>query len=165
MLKILAEQLLTDDELWVFKQTLQHFRVTRSVPSLCTSLRPLITSTERLMLLVELAQRLPSEPLRRDFQKLCTLHFPKYHTFLRYFTPQPVTDGSKVIAQDASGQYLVTNKIFEKNGSAAAGYAPQVRAWGVLLWGGVGGWGSRTWVWVWFLCGSVWGRGGGGGGE
>ena len=124
VLKNLAEQLLTDDELWVFKQTLQHFRVTRSVPSLCTSLRPLITSTERLMLLVELAQRLPSEPLRRDFQKLCTLHFPKYYTFLRYFTPQPVTDGSKVIAQDASGQYLVTNKIFEKN----AAYSTQVRA-------------------------------------
>ncbi|XP_070192937.1 uncharacterized protein [Littorina saxatilis] len=115
VLKNLAEQLLSEDELWIFKQTLQHFRVTRSVPSLCTSLRPLITSTERLMLLVELAQHLPTEPLRRDFQKLCTLSFPKYHTFLRYFTPHQVTDGSKVIARDASGQYLVANKTFEKN--------------------------------------------------
>ncbi|XP_076448180.1 uncharacterized protein LOC143284923 isoform X2 [Babylonia areolata] len=116
VLKNLAEQLLTsDEELWTFKQSLQHFRVTRSVPSLCTALRPLITCTERLMLLVELANHLPTEPLRRDFQKLCTLEFPKYHTFLRYFTPQPVTDGSKVIAQDASGQLLVANKVFEKN--------------------------------------------------
>ncbi|KAK7490029.1 hypothetical protein BaRGS_00018729 [Batillaria attramentaria] len=115
VLKNLAEQLLTDDELWVFKQSLQHFRVTRSVPSLCTALRPLISNTERLMLLVELAQHLPSEPLRRDFQKLCTLHFPKYHTFLRYFSPQQVTDGSKVIAQDASGQLQVVNKGFEKS--------------------------------------------------
>ena len=63
----------------------------------------------------------PANPCAGDFQKLCTLHFPKYHTFLRYFTPQPVTDGSKVIAQDASGQYLVTNKIFEKNGSRCCG--------------------------------------------
>lgn len=115
VLKNLAEQLLSNDELWIFKQSLQHFRVTRSVPSLCTALRPLIANTERLMLLVELAQHLPSEPLRRDFHKLCTLHFPKYHTFLRYFSPQQVTDGSKVIAQDASGQLQVVNKGFEKS--------------------------------------------------
>ncbi|KAL8594705.1 hypothetical protein ACOMHN_051651 [Nucella lapillus] len=110
ILKNLAEQLLSAEELWVLKQSLQHFRVTRSVPSLCTALRPLIVNTERLMLLVELAHLLPTEPLRRDFQKLCTLHFPKYHTFLRYFSPQPVTDGSKVIAQDSSGQLLVASK-------------------------------------------------------
>lgn len=114
MLKNLAEQLLTSDECWTFKQALQHFRRTRSVPTLCAQVRPLISTTERLMLLVELSHHLPTEPLRRDFHRLCTLQFPKYHTFLRYFTPHsPAGGGSKVVAQDPKGHLQVVRTRYE----------------------------------------------------
>ncbi|PVD25193.1 hypothetical protein C0Q70_15691 [Pomacea canaliculata] len=114
VLKNLAEQLLTSDECWTFKQALQHFRRTRSVPTLCAQVRPLISTTERLMLLVELSHHLPTEPLRRDFHRLCTLQFPKYHTFLRYFTPHsPAGGGSKVVAQDPKGHLQVVRTRYE----------------------------------------------------
>jgi hypothetical protein len=65
--------------------------------------------------------------LCRDFQKLCTLQFPKYHTFLRYFTPQPVTDGSKVITQDSTGQYKVATKTYTNGGGQVSGLVSALR--------------------------------------
>ncbi|XP_067684623.1 uncharacterized protein [Haliotis asinina] len=114
ILRNLAEELLNEDECIVFKQALQHFRVSRSVPTLCTELKPVINTTEKLMLLLELSGKLPLQ-LQRDFHKLCSLQFSSYEAFLKYFnTGNPLSDDPKVIAKDSSGQFQVVSTGFEK---------------------------------------------------
>ncbi|XP_046568477.1 uncharacterized protein LOC124276860 isoform X2 [Haliotis rubra] len=114
ILRNLAEELLNEDECSVFKQALQHFRVSKSVPTLCTELKPVINTTEKLMLLLELSGKLPLQ-LQRDFHKLCSLQFSSYEAFLKYFnTGNPLSDDPKVIAKDSSGQFQVVSTGFEK---------------------------------------------------
>ncbi|XP_071084130.1 uncharacterized protein [Haliotis cracherodii] len=114
ILRNLAEELLNEDECSMFKQALQHFRVSKSVPTLCTQLKPVINTTEKLMLLLELSSKLPLQ-LQRDFHKLCSLQFSSYEAFLKYFnTGNPISDDPKVIAKDSSGQFQVVSTGFEK---------------------------------------------------
>ncbi|XP_041348495.1 uncharacterized protein LOC121368045 [Gigantopelta aegis] len=116
ILKNLAQELLTDEECLKFKQALQHFRISKSVPSLCTQLKNVITSTDKLILLLELSSRLPKQ-LQQDFHKLCSIQFPMYEAFLKYFTQghrNSLRSDPKVIARDESGQFQVISTGFEK---------------------------------------------------
>ena len=116
VLKNLARELLTDEECLKFKQALQHFRISKSVPSLCTQLNGVISSTDKLILLLELSSRLPKQ-LHQDFHKLCSIQFPMYEAFLKYFTQgnrNSLRSDPKVIACDESGQFQVISTGFEK---------------------------------------------------
>lgn len=102
-LRLLANQLLTKEESEVFKEALHNFRVSKSIPKLCSQLRPIISTVEKMILLVEISNRLPSH-LRQDFHRLCSLHFDKYNDVLKTMTPgKQFQEKAKVIAQDSTG--------------------------------------------------------------
>lgn len=110
----LAEELLTEDECEEFKQALHHFRVSHSVTSLCQQLYPVINTTSKILLLVELSNRMPSK-LQEDFHRLCSLQFPNYETYLKIFTSGNASNEvPKVIAQDSSGKLRIVSRGSEK---------------------------------------------------
>ncbi|GFR66345.1 whirlin [Elysia marginata] len=108
ILKNLAHDMLSGDENAQFKDALQRYRQSASLTSLVSQLTKVIKGTEKLMLLVELSNALPKH-LRKDFQKLCCLHFPEYESFLTYFTPGTVGERSRIITQDPTGQFQVVS--------------------------------------------------------
>ncbi|KAK3103412.1 hypothetical protein FSP39_019029 [Pinctada imbricata] len=111
----LAQELLTETELLKFKQALNQFRISRSVTTLCQQLRPLINTTEKMLLLIELSSRIPKS-LQEDFHRLCSMQYNNYETYLRLYSNgnNPVTDSSKVIAQDPSGKFQIVSRGSEK---------------------------------------------------
>ncbi|WAR25184.1 WHRN-like protein [Mya arenaria] len=107
VLKNLASELLTTDECNQLKQALHHFRVSSSVPSFCQQLKPIINNTPKLLLLIELSNRMPPS-LQEDFHRLCTLQFQNYETYLKLFQSGNKTDTmSRVISQDAAGRLKI----------------------------------------------------------
>lgn len=114
ILRNLAEELLTVEECEQFKQALHHFRVSHSVTSLCQQLKPVINTTSKLLLLVELSNRMPAS-LQEDFHRLCSLQFANYDTYLKMFTSGNVSNEvPKVIAQDSSGMIRVVSRGSDK---------------------------------------------------
>ncbi|XP_064605496.1 uncharacterized protein LOC135470463 isoform X2 [Liolophura sinensis] len=113
-LRLLANQLLTKEESEVFKEALYNFRVSKSIPKLCSQLRPIISTVEKMILLVEISNRLPTH-LRQDFHRLCSLHFDKYNDVLKTMTPgKQFQEKAKVIAQDSTGGIRVLAKGNQK---------------------------------------------------
>lgn len=114
ILRNLAQQLLSNSEYQHFKYAVNNFQQTKSVPTLCHQLRPVINSTERLLLLVELCNRLPKS-LQEDFHRICSIQFPNYETYLRiYSNDNAMTEIPKVIAQDSSGKFKIVSHGSEK---------------------------------------------------
>lgn len=113
ILKNLALELLTDEECLIFKQALHHFRVTHSVPTLCQQLKQVINTTPKILLLVELSLRMPSN-LQDDFHRLCSLQFPNYDSYLKIFTSGNANEMPRIIAQDNSGKIKVVSRGSEK---------------------------------------------------
>lgn len=114
ILRNLAQQLLSNSEYQHFKYAVNNFQQTKSVPTLCHQLRPVINSTERLLLLVELCNRLPKS-LQEDFHRICSIQFPNYETYLRiYSNDNAMTEIPKVIAQDSSGKFKIVSNGSEK---------------------------------------------------
>lgn len=113
ILKNLAQELLTEDECQVFKQALHHFRVSHSVTSLCQQLKQVINTTPKILLLVELSMRMPSN-LQEDFHRLCSLQFPNYDTYLKIFTSGNSSEMPRIIAQDGSGRFKIVSRGSEK---------------------------------------------------
>lgn len=114
VLRNLAEELLTDDECHQFKQALHHFRVSNSVTSLCQQLKPVINNTSKILLLVELNNRMP-KGLQEDFHRLCSLQFPNYDAYLKIFSNgNTPSEQQRVIAQDTSGKLRVLSRGTEK---------------------------------------------------
>ena len=109
ILKNLARELLTAEESNQFKQALHHFRVSKSVPSLVQALKPIINNTAKLVLLVELSTRMPPS-LQEDFHTLCSLQFPNYETYLKFYQKGNTSNSMpKIIAQDAAGRLKIIN--------------------------------------------------------
>ncbi|XP_060585879.1 uncharacterized protein LOC132741675 isoform X2 [Ruditapes philippinarum] len=113
ILKNLAQELLTDEECLIFKQALHHFRVSHSVPALCQQLRQVINTTPKILLLVELSMRMPSN-LQDDFHRLCSLQFPNYDSYLKIITSGNANEMPHIIAQDNSGKIKVVSRGSEK---------------------------------------------------
>ena len=114
VLRNLAQELLTPEECKVFKQVLHHFRVSHSVTTLCQQLKPIINSTQKLLLLVELSSRIPKN-LQEDFHRLCVLQFPNYESYLRIFTNgNSANEIPRIIAQDSSGKFRIVSQGSEK---------------------------------------------------
>ncbi|XP_061187336.1 disks large homolog 1-like isoform X1 [Saccostrea echinata] len=114
ILRNLAQQQLSDIEYRQFKYAINNFQQTRSVPTLCHQLRPVINTTEKLLLLVELSNRIPKS-LQEDFHRLCSIQFPNYETYLRiYSSDNAMTEIPKVIAQDSSGKFKIVSHGSEK---------------------------------------------------
>lgn len=114
ILRNLAQELLTDLEYRKFKHAVNSFQQTKSVPTLCHQLRPVINTTEKLLLLVELCSRIP-RGLREDFHRICSIQFPNYETYLRiYSNDNAMTEIPKVIAQDSSGKFQIVSNGSEK---------------------------------------------------
>ncbi|KAL4226969.1 Deafness [Mactra antiquata] len=114
VLRNLAHELLNDEECIQFKQALHHFRVSHSVTTLCQQLIPVINSTSKLLLLVELSMRMPSN-LQEDFHQLCSLQYPNYDSYLKLFTSgNSAPDMPRIIAQDSNGKLKIVSKGTEK---------------------------------------------------
>lgn len=114
VLRNLAEELLSDDECRQFKQALHHFRVSNSLTSLCQQLKPVINTTTKILLLVELKNRM-ARGLQEDFHRLCSLQFPNYDTYMKIFTSgNNSNETPRIIAQDNSGKIKVITRGTEK---------------------------------------------------
>lgn len=116
ILRNLALELLTEQEIIHFKQALHHFRVSQSVTSLCQHLKPIINSTEKILLIVELNTRLP-KALQEDFHRLCSLQYKNYETYYKLFAKgNSMTEipTSRLIAQDSSGKFQIVSRGSEK---------------------------------------------------
>ncbi|XP_045165727.2 uncharacterized protein LOC123529461 isoform X2 [Mercenaria mercenaria] len=113
ILKNLAQELLTDEECQLFKQALHHFRVSHSVPTLCQQLKQVINTTSKILLLVELSMRMPSN-LQEDFHRLCSLQFPNYDSYLKIFRSGNSNEMPHIIAQDSSGKIRIVSRGSEK---------------------------------------------------
>ncbi|XP_048743440.2 uncharacterized protein LOC125656862 isoform X4 [Ostrea edulis] len=114
ILRNLAQQLLSDIEYRQFKHAVNNFQQAKSIPTLCHQLRPVINSTEKLLLLVELCSRIPKS-LQEDFHRLCSIQFPNYETYLRiYGNNNSMAEIPKVIAQDSSGKFKIVSHGSEK---------------------------------------------------
>ena len=110
----LAQELLTETELLKFRQALNQFRVSHSVTTLCQQLRPLINTTEKMILLIELSSRIPRS-LQEDFHRLCSMQYNNYETYLRlYSNGNSTSESPKVIAQDPSGKFQIVSRGSEK---------------------------------------------------
>ena len=114
ILRNLAQELLTEDECNQFKQALHYFRVSHSVTTLCQQLKPVINTTQKILLLVELSSRVPKH-LQEDFHRLCSLQYPSYDTYLKIFTSGNASNEiPKIIAQDSSGKFKIVSRGSEK---------------------------------------------------
>lgn len=114
ILRNLAHDLLSEYECEEFKQILQQFKQTQSVASLCHQIKPLINTTEKLLLLVELSSRIP-RGLQEDFHRICSLQFANYETYLRIYTHgNSLLENPRVIAQDSSGKFQIVSQGSEK---------------------------------------------------
>ncbi|XP_064632166.1 trichohyalin-like isoform X2 [Lineus longissimus] len=102
----MAHDLLNKHECEILKAALKHFRATKSVPFLCTSLMQVINTPQKMVLLEEISNMLP-ESLRGDFTNICSMNFKDY-------TKEDGED-KKVIAQDATGQYMVVESDHRKD--------------------------------------------------
>lgn len=110
ILRNLAHELLTDGECQHFKQALYHFRVSHSVITLCQQLKQVINTTSKILLLVELSNRMPAN-LHEDFHRLCSLQFPNYDTYLKLSTNGNVPNGMRhMVAQESSGKIRIVSK-------------------------------------------------------
>ncbi|XP_076095295.1 uncharacterized protein LOC143065811 isoform X3 [Mytilus galloprovincialis] len=109
ILRNLIRQLLTEDESIRFKIALHNFKISKSVTTLCHQLKPIINSTEKIMLLLELSTRLPPS-LQEDFHRLCSLQYPHYDAYYHiYHSGNAMPESSKVIAKDSSGQFKIVS--------------------------------------------------------
>ncbi|XP_052071107.1 tyrosine-protein phosphatase non-receptor type 13-like isoform X2 [Mytilus californianus] len=109
ILRNLIRQLLTEDESIRFKIALHNFKISKSVTTLCHQLKPIINSTEKIMLLLELSTRLPLS-LQEDFHRLCSLQYPHYDAYYHiYHSGNAMPESSKVIAKDSSGQFKIVS--------------------------------------------------------
>lgn len=107
ILRNLMRQLLTDDESIRFKLALHNFKMTKSVTTLCNQLKPIINSTEKIMLLLELSTRLPPS-IQEDFRRLCSLYYPHYDAYYQiYHTGNAMPQSTKTIAKDSSGNFKI----------------------------------------------------------
>lgn len=114
ILKNLAHELLTEDECDEFKEALQQFRVSHSVPSLCQQLKHIINSTPKMLLLIELSSRLPKN-LRKDFHKLCSLEIPNYDMYLKILTMGHADKSiSRAVTKDSTGKFKIVSCRSEK---------------------------------------------------
>lgn len=114
ILRNLAQELLTKEEAFIFKQALHHFRVSHSVTSLCQQLKPIINTTQKILLLVELSSRLPKN-LQDDFHHICSLQHPNYETYLKIFNNgNASSEMPRIIAQDSSGKFKIVSRGSEK---------------------------------------------------
>lgn len=114
VLRNLAEELLTVDECQLFKQALHHFRVSNSVTSLCQQLKPVINTTSKILLLIELKNRMP-KGLQEDFHRLCSLQFPNYDAYLKIYTTGNMThEIPQFIAQDSIGKLKIVSRGSER---------------------------------------------------
>lgn len=110
VLRNLANELLNDEECIQFKQALHHFRVSHSVTTLCQQLKPVINTTSKILLLVELSMRMPSN-LQEDFHQLCSLQFANYDTYLKLFTSgNSPSEMRQFIAQDSNGKIKIVSR-------------------------------------------------------
>ena len=91
LLRLLAQELLTDAESKRFLHVLQQFRLTHSVVSLCDQLKPIINTTHRLILLVELNKRIPVR-LQEQFRVLCFRNYPYYSEYVKLLSENEATD-------------------------------------------------------------------------
>jgi len=107
ILRNLAAELLTEEECYLFKQAIHHFRVSHSVPTLCQQLRPIINTTQKILLLVELTNRMPGS-LQEDFHRLCSLQFHNYDAYMKMFTSGSGSN-ENVITRDSSGKFKVVS--------------------------------------------------------
>ena len=109
VLRNLAQDLLSEEELLQFKQALHYFRVSHSVTTLCQQLKSVINSTQKILLLVELSSRIPKH-LQEDFHRLCSLQYPNYDTYLKIFTSGNASNEiPRIIAQDSSGKFKIVS--------------------------------------------------------
>ena len=77
----MAQTLLTASESQLFLETLQQFRLSNSLVTLCENLKPLINTTQKFVLLIEIHKRLPAR-LQKSFRLLCCQTFPNYDIYL-----------------------------------------------------------------------------------
>ena len=84
-LRSLAHKHLKEKECASLKQAIQSFRETKSVLTLCTTLKGILTTKEKLSLLVAIYPMIPTDH-QEDFDRLCCLHFDMYQltSGLRY---------------------------------------------------------------------------------
>ncbi|XP_060074148.1 uncharacterized protein LOC132553879 [Ylistrum balloti] len=114
ILRNLAHDLLSEYECEEFKQILYQFKQTQSVATLCHQVKPLINTTEKLLLLVELSSRIPRS-LQEDFHRICSLQFANYETYLRIYSHgNSLAENPRVIAQDSSGKFQIVSRGSEK---------------------------------------------------
>lgn len=107
----LSQKLLSENENKQFKYFFTEFQRNHSVPMLCTRLKPLINTSERLVLLVEMSYLVPNH-LSDDFHRICSLEFANYSQALQACRPGtlPRTERSRVIAQDSSGKTRIVSQ-------------------------------------------------------
>lgn len=109
ILRNLIRQLLTDDESIRFKIALHNFKITKSITTLCQQLKPIINSTEKIMLLLELSTRLPIS-VQQDFHRICNLQYPHYDAYYQiYHSGNAMPESTKVIAKDKSGNFKIVS--------------------------------------------------------
>lgn len=107
ILRNLMRQLLTDDESIRFKLALHNFKMTRSVTTLCNQLKPIINSTEKIMLLLELSTRLQPS-IQEDFRRVCSLQYPHYDAYYQiYHSGNAMPESTKTVAKDSSGNLKI----------------------------------------------------------
>ncbi|KAL3852126.1 hypothetical protein ACJMK2_015809 [Sinanodonta woodiana] len=110
----LAHELLTEEECCKFKEALHHFRVSNSVASLVHQLKPVINSTEKIFLLIELSSRIPKN-LQADYHRLCCLQYSDYDSYLKILTNgKSMNEIPKIIAQDSSGTFRIVSRGSQK---------------------------------------------------
>lgn len=110
----LARQLLTEAECEKLKKILQYFRVSQSVPTLCNQLRNIVNTQEKILLLIELSNRLESQQLE-DFHGICALYFNDYPEIRRSLKPGSVQRGSKLIMKEPGGSMKFHKERNEKS--------------------------------------------------
>ncbi|XP_071810592.1 uncharacterized protein [Asterias amurensis] len=81
-LRSLAHKHLKEKECASLKQAIQSFRETKSVLTLCTTLKGILTTKEKLSLLVAIYPMIPADH-QEDFDRLCCLHFDMYQLHIR----------------------------------------------------------------------------------
>ncbi|XP_022097533.1 uncharacterized protein LOC110982988 isoform X2 [Acanthaster planci] len=102
-LRTLAHRHLKERECAALKQAIQAFKQTKSVLTFCTTLRSLLNTQEKMVLLEAIFPMIP-EDLQEDFDHLCCLNFEGYQSQIR---PQILdrissSHGSRDISKEAA---------------------------------------------------------------
>ena len=114
ILRLLAQELLTAAECQLFLEALQQFRLSNSLVILCEYLKPVINTTQKFVLLVEVNKRLPVR-LQEEFRLLCCHLFPHYDIYLQLLAKRRDSEVfSRIFPEEIPEQFITAGGSYRK---------------------------------------------------